>query len=98
MTSRTRRRPPESTRVVGRGDLLQRQRVGDGDGEGAVGGRRGEVGGGLLLGGGRKVVAAEQAKCDVGEEQQPERQIGAVAPAGVGGGRSTDGQQLHLQV
>src|SRR3954470_23414311 len=82
--------------VAGRGNLLQRQRVGDGDGEGTVGGR-GEVGG-ALLGGGRKVVAAEQAKRDVGEEQRPERQLGAVAPAGVGGDHPSDGEQLHVQV
>jgi hypothetical protein len=61
---------------VGRGDLVQRQRVGDGDGEGTGGGRRGEVGGGLLLDGGRKAVAAEQAKRDVGEEQRQNGKLG----------------------
>src|SRR3954470_10924164 len=72
--------------VVSRGNLLQRQRVGDGDGEGTIGGR-GEVGGALLRGG-RNVAAAEQAKRDVGEEQRPERQLD----------HPTDGEQLHVQV
>src|SRR3954469_3151263 len=72
--------------VVSRGNLLQRQRVGDGDGEGTIGGR-GEVGGALLRGG-RNVAAAEQAKRDVGEGQRPERQLD----------HPTDGEQLHVQV
>src|SRR3954470_10247263 len=72
--------------VVSRGNLLQRQRVGDGDGEGTIGGR-GEVGGALLRGG-RNVAAAEQAKRDVGEGQRPERQLD----------HPSDGEQLHVQV
>src|SRR2546421_11769950 len=75
--------------VVGRGDLLQRTRVGDGDGEGAVGGRRSEVGGGLLLGGGRKAVAANRRSVTSATRSTPR---GACAPNlldDVGGAKAT---------
>ena len=45
----------------------------------------GQVGGGLLLGFGGEVVAAEQADGDVVEQHRPEREVGAVVAGGVGG-------------
>ncbi|GGV72875.1 hypothetical protein GCM10010277_86330 [Streptomyces longisporoflavus] len=72
--------------VVGPGDVVQRVAVADGDGEGADGGCGGEVAGGLALGLGGEVVAAEQPQGDVVEQQGPEGDLGAVRAGGVGGG------------
>lgn len=71
--------------VVGLGDVVQRVTVADGDGEGADGGCGGEVAGGLALGLGGEVVAAEQSQGDVVEQQRPEGDLGAVRAGGVGG-------------
>jgi hypothetical protein len=66
------------------GCLLQGQRLGDRNRQGAVPGRRRELGRRLLLGCGRKVVASEQPDRDVVEQQGPEREVGPVTASGVG--------------
>src|SRR4051812_35979721 len=67
------------------GDSVQRQRVGGGDLDGTVARRRGQVVGGMFLGVGREVVAAEEADGDVVEQHRPEREVGPVGAGGVGG-------------
>ena len=83
---------------MGLGDVLERVAVADVHGQGAHGGRGGEVAGGLSFRLGREVVTAEQAQGDVVEQQRPEGEFGAFRARTVGGDDSTECGDRVVQV